>query len=266
MKNCVIFIAKSKSQAHADLAVRLDQPILAQTQRTTTNYMLKSIMAVLVSDVFKTACLAFVIAFIVTLVTKSSKQISRAFRPLFGGITHVLKRFQGRASRLKDSMSSKKEVEGIPMEFEGQDGWGVCTLANKKELGRSQYIQYDFKMPQPDNTLPLALGQKVTLCCLDSEDNVSKRSYYVSSPKNSKGIFSIVADKNPPVEGTVAAKRRAAVGEGDFVSLCPEDYLDVHLYLYHALTFTDLFPTFHLWTICFHILVSSPRKRVRRWR
>jgi len=83
---------------------------------------------------------------------------------------------------------------------------------------RMWYVEYTFKLPDPDNTLPLTLGQKLTLCCLDSSDNVSKRSYYVFSPKKTKGFFSIVAPKNPPkLDEREAAKRRAK-GEGDFVS------------------------------------------------
>mmetsp|Transcript_25570 Transcript_25570/g.37791 ORF Transcript_25570/g.37791 Transcript_25570/m.37791 type:complete len:116 (-) Transcript_25570:1489-1836(-) len=107
----------------------------------SNNYMLKSIMAVLVSDVFKTACVAFIIAFLVTFIGKSSKQISRnLLLPLANSISHTFKIIQGKFSRMTDTMAKSKETEGIPMEFDGKDGWGVCTLESKKDLGRSSYV------------------------------------------------------------------------------------------------------------------------------
>jgi len=207
----------SSTMSHADLAVRLDTPILNPTRPVASNYMLKSIMAVLVSDVFKTACVAFIIAFLVTFIGKSSKQISRnLLRPIANSISHTFKIIQGTFSRMIDTMAQSKETEGIPLEFDGKDGWGVCTLESKMDLGRSSYVQYDFKLPDPDNTLPLTLGQKLMLCCLDSSDNVSKKSYYVFSPKKSRGFFSIVAPKNPPKPEEREAAKRRAKGEGDF--------------------------------------------------
>ena len=113
----------------------------------------------------------------------------------------------------------KNEIKGVPMVFEGQgeDGWGVCTLASIKPLGWSRYTEYEFKLPRADNVLQLALGQQLTLCCLDSADNVAKRNYYTYSPKKSLGTFSVVASEHVP-ESDVEKKKRRARGEGDFVS------------------------------------------------
>jgi len=106
-------------------------------------------------------------------------------------------------------------------EGEGEDGWGVCTLASVHKLGRSQYTEYEFKLPRQDHVLQLALGQQLTLCCLDSADNVAKKNYYVYSKDSKKGKrkgqFSIVARKYVP-EDKVEMKKRRARGEGKIVS------------------------------------------------
>lgn len=104
-------------------------------------------------------------------------------------------------------------------EGDGEDGWGVCTLASVQKLGRSQYTEYEFKLPRQDHVLQLALGQQLTLCCLDSADNVAKKNLYVYSKKSKKGKrqghFSIVARKYVPEDKTEMKKRRAR-GEGSF--------------------------------------------------
>lgn len=105
------------------------------------------------------------------------------------------------------------------MEFEGdggvEDGWGVCTLSSVTPIARSQYKEYEFKLPKAEHVMQLALGQQLTLCCLDSADNVAKRNYYVYSPKNTRGQFSIITSEYVP-EDVVEMKKRRARGEGDF--------------------------------------------------
>jgi hypothetical protein len=93
-------------------------------------------------------------------------------------------------------------------------------------LGRSQFTEYEFKLPREDYVLQLALGQQVTLCCLDSADNVAKKNYFVYSPGNKKpkGQFSVIAKKYIP-ENAVEMKKRRARGEGDFVS-------NIYVYIY----------------------------------
>jgi len=125
----------------------------------------------------------------------------------------------GKYKRFMDNF--EQETPGVPMVFEGdaEDGWGVCTLSSVKPVGRSQYTEYEFKLPKADNILQLALGQQLTLCCLDSADNVAKRNYYVYSPKSTKGQFSVITAPYVPEEDVEMKKRRAR-GEGSFVSQC----------------------------------------------
>ena len=187
--------------------------------------MIKSILGILVSDVFKTACVAFLLAFFITFATKSSRQVYKTmFQPIARGATHLFRLFKGKVARVSDTIGS--ESGGVPMEFEGDEsedeGWGVCTLSNISKIGRSQYKKYDFKLPRADNVLQLALGQQVTLCCLDSADNVAKKNVYTYTPqkkkgKNPTGYFSIVTKEYEP-EDDIEMKKRRARGEGDFVS------------------------------------------------
>ena len=207
-------------QAHADLAVRLDQPVLSSTQfRSATNMFTKSILAVLVSDVFKTALVAFAIALFITAASKSTKQASKLFKPITSAIKHSFRLAKGKYTRFTDKFHTEAKG-GVPMMFEGdpEDCWGVCTLSSVKPIERSQYIEYEFKLPKEENILQLALGQQLSLCCLDSADNVAKRNYYVYSPKNTRGQFSIITTEYEP-EDDVEMKKRRARGEGDFVSI-----------------------------------------------
>ncbi len=179
--------------------------------------LLKSFLTVLLSDVAKTVCITFILAFLITTVSKSSNQTKSKFAPILSSVKHVLKLVQGQIQKFRDGM--KTEQEGIPMKFEkdkdGNVGWGVCTLASKKQLGRSKFIKYDFKLPNIDNVLNLALGQKVSLCCLDNEDRVAKKDYYLFSPKNNRGSFSILVSSDNSENDDIKLKK----GEGDFVSI-----------------------------------------------
>jgi hypothetical protein len=129
----------------------------------------------------------------------------------------VFKLAQGKVQKYQDGLK-KKEKEGTPMIFEkGQDGslgWGVCTLASKKQVGRSNFVRYDFELPKSENVLNLALGQKVALCCLDNRDRVAKKDYYLFSPKNNKGSFSILSS----MDGSEIDDAKLGKGEGSFVS------------------------------------------------
>jgi hypothetical protein len=135
-------------------------------------------------------------------------------------IKHILKLLQGQISKLKDGiMKSNSKENGVPMIFDkdndGNMSWGVCTLSAKKKLGRSNYMKYDFKLPKAENILNLALGQKVSLCCLDNDNKVAKKDYYLFTPKNGKGSFSILSS----IDGSEEEDNlKLTSGEGDFVS------------------------------------------------
>jgi hypothetical protein len=181
--------------------------------------MIRSAFAILVSDVFKTACVAFLIAFFITFASKSFRQMKKSVQVVLNTLNHISRLAKGKIMRFTDRF--RTEAKGIPMVFEGtgEERWGVCTLSKVQPLGRSQFTEYEFKLPKEEYFLPLALGQQVTLYCLDSADNVAKRNYFVYSPgKNKpKGQFSVIAKKYIP-ENAIEMKKRRARGEGDFVS------------------------------------------------
>jgi ferredoxin-NADP reductase len=88
------------------------------------------------------------------------------------------------------------EPVGEPLTFpsDDNDGFGVCTLASKKTLGRTSFTQYDFKLPQADDVLSLELGQELELCCLDNQDAVANGQFYVYQPQTKPplGTFSLL--------------------------------------------------------------------------
>lgn len=210
-------------QPHADIAVRLDQPILSPSSpqiRNNVNPLFKSLFTILLSDVVKTACIAVFLAFLISFISKSKSQALSTTSPIFTSLKHVYKLVQGQIQKVTDGVKRLRgNNEGIPMVFETDDDgnaeWGVCTLEKKTQLGRSQFVKYDFKLPKADNVLNLALGQKVSLCCLDNKDRVAKNDYYLFSPKKTKGSFSILAREDGAENGDGMS---LAKGQGDFVS------------------------------------------------
>jgi len=107
----------------------------------------------------------------------------------------------------------KPDEQGIPMPFEeGNEGWGVSTLRSRKRLGKTNFIQYEFELPEPDYVLPLELGQQVSLCCLDNEGNVARGDFFPFSPtgKTKPGSFSVLVPNKSPEENIVLLGLEAA--------------------------------------------------------
>jgi len=187
--------------------------------------MWRSILTVLLSDAFKTGLMAFTIAFALSVVSKSSLSTKLSFNGWIQSATHFYKLLRGRATRIADKFRVQ-EAKGVPMTFDETDpetqGWGVCTLEGKKNIGRSRYVQYDFSLPREDNTLNLSLGQQLTLCCLDEKNNVSKGDFYLFSPRNAKGRFSILTPevKNEDKSKELPINVELEIGKetGNFVS------------------------------------------------
>eukprot|EP00956_Cyclotella_meneghiniana_P005328 scaffold6730_cov66-Cyclotella_meneghiniana.AAC.2 len=88
--------------------------------------------------------------------------------------------------------TSKKVDHTIPMPFDGDGGWGKCTLRSKKTIG-AKFTVYEFALPKSEYTLPLGLGQQLDFCCLSTDDNVVTGSFYPYDTNNEpKGVVNVV--------------------------------------------------------------------------
>jgi hypothetical protein len=183
---------------HSNLAVTIDQPLLPRNNRG----IIQAILSVLLSDIAKAAVIAFCIAFTLSVVIPRRGYLTASLGDLVRFLKGTILRFwdnvrfvKGTTLRVWDKLAPTKE--GVPMEFSEteNDGWGVCTLRSKRRLGKTSYVQYDFDLPHSNHVLPLRLGQRLSLCCLDNAGSVAKGDFYAYYPRvNSKlGSFSIVA-------------------------------------------------------------------------
>jgi len=199
------------------LAVSLDQPLLPKPTIPTMpsfrtpelnvptvnidtsafrSKILKSIAALLASDVFKVAALAFCFAFSLSLLSKSGISVLPALQSIPQKFSKLIKVIKGTLSRFSEKTFTKKKKSGTPMTFDDNvnDGWGTCTLKARKKIGKSSFEQFEFTLPSPDNVLPLDLGQQISLCCLDNNNHVAKGEFYpyVSGKHAKLGSFSIL--------------------------------------------------------------------------
>jgi len=249
-----LLMTTSQMNLHANVAVRLDTPLLAPEQFQPTPIVLwRAFLLLITSDAFKTASFAFLVAFSVTLAVKKSltgkpsklsplsKASSSIVRIIAQSITNQLNTVRGRISRTMEEWSIRRERKlqsgespmksaagTVPMKFNVSDpvtqGWGVCTLLSKKKMGRSRYMQYEFSLPQANNTLALALGQQIALSCLDSGKNVVRGDFYLASPRNGKGKFSILLPDSPPVPDMSKASGGSNAGKLDSQALANLEY------------------------------------------
>jgi len=198
------------SMPHSNLAVSIDDPLLGSRPAIGVRFI-QAAATLLTSRIFQAAFLAFLLACSLSL-------LGRFNGGLLEKLGNLVKTLQGQAFKLLDQFQTK--VVGVPMEFseEENDGWGVCTLRSKKGLGRTGFVQYDFDLPQPDNEIPLKLGQQISLCCLDQNDSVAKGDFYPYQPTVNKklGTFSIITPNKPEEDNTLALGRDSA----HFVSKC----------------------------------------------
>lgn len=223
---------KASTTPMGDLAVRLDQPILQPEKYVkTSTYLWRSFLAILMSDFFKAACLTFLLGISIALGAMSYDKIYDKTRSITKPILHCYKLIRGRVSRIYDGIFNKATTPvGVPMNFDPSDiqseGWGVCSLLRKKPVGRSKYIQYDFAFPMPHNTLDLALGQQMTLCVLDSKDNVVKGDFYLHSPRNQLGSCSILVPEVDESDESDAVDSEIGLESGSFVRALQNDLKD----------------------------------------
>lgn len=183
----------------------------------------KALIALLKSEIFRTTLVVFTLFFVASIIAKSinnsraegdtsSKNLASSISAFFGSIKSF---FSARVGKVRDRFKSEPVEEGIPMPFDyssDNDGWGVCSLRAKRRLGKSSFVQYEFDLPEPDYVLPLELGQQISLCCLDDDNNVAKGDFYPYSAESSPslGTFSILAPNRTPKENEFAIGDDAA--------------------------------------------------------
>jgi len=208
----------------SNLAVRLDEPLLspALNRSPPPMAMFKYLLSVFLSDAFKFAVVAFLIAFVTSIVARSDPDLSAPKGLLDkagGGVASLFRWIRAPFLRMANGVAARRAAAAagpaVPMTFEGEGGWGVCTYQGGEAVGKSGYVRHDFSLPDSDNVLPLTLGQHVALCCLDNSDNVVQAEFYPYSERSQQGKFSILLP-----EGTNFAEDENELGidKGGFVS------------------------------------------------
>jgi hypothetical protein len=215
----------------SSLAVSLDRPLLSPAEYTYRTFSTaatsasaswwwrnSSFLAVLLSDMFKTAAVAFVLAAGVSLLPRLrtlrndggggggggtdgvgdlAARASSHVRALASRVADAIVGLGGRrgpssrSSSASSSPSSSGAAGGsprsaVPMPFDGDGGWGKCSLRSRTAVGGSAsgsgsgsaYAIYEFDLPRPDYALPLGLGQQLEFCCLSASDEICTGSFY----------------------------------------------------------------------------------------
>jgi hypothetical protein len=205
--------------SHAAGATKNGNPKLVLTG------VLRSLLAVILSDAFKAVATAFGLAFGLSIwMGRCNMGTAEGDFQLFSWQTYraqmayLFKLARGKVERmgdvLKTILSSPTERfkrksssstghgagnggPGVPMKIDTTTKWGVCTMGSSdgpKPIGKSSMVQYDFQLSTSNQYLPLALGQQLTLCCLDNNDKVTKANFYPLSSSNNRrtlGSFSL---------------------------------------------------------------------------
>jgi len=204
--------------SQSNLAVSIDRPLLSPVEfsyRTSTPSTLwPSFVAVVLSDVFKTALVAFFLAAGLSLAAKVLRGGGSSSAGGIGGLLQSTKNFL-----LNILPSKSKQIKkSTPMPFEGDGGWGKCTLKSKKKIGNT-FTVYEFALPRSDYTVPLALGQQIDFCCLGLEDNVVSGSFYPYDMNDGeRGVVRVVVP-NQDAKGNAAL---VGLGSSKFIEVLHE--------------------------------------------
>jgi hypothetical protein len=160
---------------------------------------------------------AFFLAAGVSLAAKFLSQSPTGGESGNGGIRGFIQRIKHFFSKLFAS-NSKRVARSTPMPFEGDGGWGKCTLRTKNKIG-SKFTVYEFALPKSEYSLPLALGQQLDFCCLSLEDNVVTGSFYPYDVNHGeRGVVRVVVP-NKDANGNAAL---VGLGSSKFVSVSCE--------------------------------------------
>ena len=186
-------------QPMSNLAVRLDEPLLspALNRRPSSVAVFQYLLSIFLSDAFKFAVVAFLVAFVTSLIARSDLALPKnLISKVGGGITSAFRWVRAPFLRMATDISAKRTAAttgpAVPMTFDGDGGWGKCTYLGEEAVGRSGYVRHDFALPRKDNVVPFTLGQHVALCCLDNRDSVVQGEFYPYSDRTQQGTFSIL--------------------------------------------------------------------------
>ncbi len=141
------------------------------------------------------------------------------------GLKHRIRLVLGSLSLRLSQVIASRRKPGTMMKFTG-DEWGVASLLKRETLGDSGYIKYTFNIGD-DITLPLSLGQTLSMCCLDS-GNVVRADFYTHSERWRKGYFTILASPGSSSDKAVLGTDTASfhrvlnsLDNGDEVAIKP---------------------------------------------
>eukprot|EP00522_Entomoneis_paludosa_P004357 CAMPEP_0172471514 /NCGR_PEP_ID=MMETSP1065-20121228/67856_1 /TAXON_ID=265537 /ORGANISM="Amphiprora paludosa, Strain CCMP125" /LENGTH=399 /DNA_ID=CAMNT_0013229617 /DNA_START=91 /DNA_END=1290 /DNA_ORIENTATION=- len=198
--------AASGANFMSGVTVSLDQPLMpptnvlftgssgtaaaaAATRKPLKEVLWQALQAMAQSNVLKVAVATFGMALIFSLSLRFLLGSSASSK-----MAQFSKLLQGRLERWSEKWRPSPVSEPMPFEDENE-GWGVCTLRARKRLGKTQFMQFDFELPQPEYTVPLDLGQQVSLCCLDNDGNVARGNFFPFTKESpaKPGSFSILA-------------------------------------------------------------------------
>lgn len=176
----------------ATINVAIDQPLLSDTlfvsgkalkRKMTPLVLLKSFLSLLSDKPVRIAIAVFLMTFVFSSTLRTTGGVGRTLKILVGNVRRLLDRFQ-RGDR------------GVPMSFDTSvnEGWGVCTLRSKRRLGKTNFMEYEFELPDTDYVLPLDLGQQISLMCLDGDGDVATGDFFPYQPdvKQRTGKFSVL--------------------------------------------------------------------------
>jgi ferredoxin-NADP reductase len=94
--------------------------------------------------------------------------------------------------------------------------WNICEFV-EKEYVSGPYTKYRFNLPYNDASLPLAVGQELVMCSVDSasENKVVKESFFPVSPQTARGYFEILVSSDELASSSRFAKALKGLEEGD---------------------------------------------------
>ncbi|KAL9178985.1 hypothetical protein ACHAXT_011958 [Thalassiosira profunda] len=205
--------AVTSTASPSNLAVSLDRPLLSPVEYAyrppSSKGVWSSFLAVLVSDVFETALVAFLLAAGVACVPKLMSKVKATAGGYEGEEASEKWSLTSLASKLMSSVQSllptrqadATEAYSEPMPFDGDGGWGKCTLRSKKSV--ASFTVYEFALPEAYYTVPLALGQQLDFCCLSATDDICTGSFYLHHDGNTAqeaGVVRVVVPNDKEMD------------------------------------------------------------------